>query len=55
MLENNKPLENIEDILISQKLRLCGLGRHIKKILGREPNLVGDRVSFSAMWSEHCS
>jgi phosphoribosylformylglycinamidine synthase len=52
-MSENKPLENIEDILASHKLSYADY-EHIKKILGREPNLVEIGV-FSAMWSEHCS
>ncbi len=46
-------LENIEEVLSSHKLSLADYD-HIKKILGREPNLLEIGV-FSAMWSEHCS
>jgi len=46
-------LENLEAILKSHKLSSEDY-EHIKKILGREPNLVEIGV-FSAMWSEHCS
>jgi len=46
-------LENIEEVLASHKLSLADYD-HIKKILGREPNLLEIGV-FSAMWSEHCS
>jgi phosphoribosylformylglycinamidine synthase len=46
-------MENIEEILKSHKLSLLDY-EHIKKILGREPNLLEIGI-FSAMWSEHCS
>ncbi len=46
-------MENLEEILKSHKLSLEDY-EHIKKILGREPNLVEIGI-FSAMWSEHCS
>ena len=49
----NKPLENIEEILKNHKLSLADYD-HIKEILGREPNFLEIGV-FSAMWSEHCS
>ncbi len=52
-MSENKPLDNIEEILISHKLSYADY-EHIKKILGREPNLVEIGI-FSAMWSEHCS
>ncbi len=48
-----KKLENIEEILKNHKLTLEDY-EHIKKILGREPNLLEIGI-FSAMWSEHCS
>lgn len=47
------PLPEIEKVLKQHKLSL-GDYDHIKKILGREPNLVEIGI-FSAMWSEHCS
>lgn len=47
------PIQDIEKILKQHKLSL-GDYDHIKKILGREPNLVEIGI-FSAMWSEHCS
>ncbi|BCD60393.1 MULTISPECIES: phosphoribosylformylglycinamidine synthase subunit PurL [unclassified Nitratiruptor] len=46
-------MENIEEILKAHKLTTEDY-EHIKKILGREPNLVEIGI-FSAMWSEHCS
>ncbi|BAF70007.1 phosphoribosylformylglycinamidine synthase subunit PurL [Nitratiruptor sp. SB155-2] len=46
-------MENIEEILKAHKLTMEDY-EHIKKILGREPNLVEIGI-FSAMWSEHCS
>lgn len=46
-------LENLEALLKSHKLTNEDYD-HIKKILGREPNLVELGI-FSAMWSEHCS
>ncbi len=49
----SQPLENIEKVLVSHKLSSEDYA-HIKKILGREPNLVEIGI-FSAMWSEHCS
>ncbi|MDO8454490.1 MAG: phosphoribosylformylglycinamidine synthase subunit PurL [Sulfurimonas sp.] len=49
----SQPLENIEKVLASHKLSGDDY-THIKKILGREPNLVEIGI-FSAMWSEHCS
>ncbi len=49
----NKPLENIEEVLKNHKLSLADYD-HIKEILGREPNFLEIGV-FSAMWSEHCS
>ncbi len=49
----NKPLENIEEVLKNHKLSLADYA-HIKEILKREPNLLEIGV-FSAMWSEHCS
>ena len=50
---SEEALENIEDVLAAHKLSVADY-RHIKKILGREPNLVEIGI-FSAMWSEHCS
>lgn len=47
------PLQDIEKVLKQHKLSQ-GDYDHIKKILGREPNLVEIGI-FSAMWSEHCS
>ena len=49
----SKPLENIDEILSQHKLSQTDYA-NIKKILGREPNLVEVGI-FSAMWSEHCS
>ncbi len=49
----SKPLENIDTILSQHKLSQTDYA-NIKKILGREPNLVEVGI-FSAMWSEHCS
>ncbi len=46
-------IENIEEVLKQHKLSLDEYD-NIKKILGREPNLVEIGI-FSAMWSEHCS
>lgn len=46
-------MENLEALLKSHKLTNEDYD-HIKKILGREPNLVELGI-FSAMWSEHCS
>lgn len=53
MSMSQKALENIEDILKAHKLDGEDY-EHIKRILGREPNLVEIGI-FSAMWSEHCS
>lgn len=47
------PLPDIEKVLKQHKLSMDDY-THIKKILGREPNLVEIGI-FSAMWSEHCS
>lgn len=47
------PLPDIEKVLKQHKLSMDDYA-HIKKILGREPNLVEIGI-FSAMWSEHCS
>ncbi len=52
-MENNKPLENIEQILKDHKLSENDYVQ-IKRILGREPNFLEIGI-FSAMWSEHCS
>ncbi len=49
----SKPLENIDDVLAKHKLSQLDYA-NIKKILGREPNIVEVGI-FSAMWSEHCS
>ncbi len=46
-------MENIEEVLQAHKLTPEDY-THIKKILGREPNLLEIGI-FSAMWSEHCS
>jgi phosphoribosylformylglycinamidine synthase len=46
-------MQNIEEVLRNHKLTLEDY-EHIKKILGREPNLLEIGI-FSAMWSEHCS
>ncbi|MFA6143969.1 MAG: phosphoribosylformylglycinamidine synthase subunit PurL [Sulfuricurvum sp.] len=46
-------LPDIETVLKQHKLSQDDY-THIKKILGREPNLVEIGI-FSAMWSEHCS
>ncbi len=46
-------MENIEEVLQVHKLTAEDYS-HIKKILGREPNLLEIGI-FSAMWSEHCS
>ena len=46
-------MENIEEVLQAHKLTAEDYS-HIKKILGREPNLLEIGI-FSAMWSEHCS
>ncbi len=46
-------MENLQEILKAHKLTEYDY-EHIKKILGREPNLVEIGI-FSAMWSEHCS
>jgi len=45
--------QDIAEILKAHKLSEEDY-EHIKKILGREPNLVEIGI-FSAMWSEHCS
>lgn len=44
---------NMQDVALAHKLTLEEY-ENIKKILGREPNLVEVGI-FSAMWSEHCS
>ncbi|NPA65473.1 MAG: phosphoribosylformylglycinamidine synthase subunit PurL [Epsilonproteobacteria bacterium] len=49
----SEQLDNIKEVLASHKLSELEY-EHIKKILGREPNLVEIGI-FSAMWSEHCS
>lgn len=49
----SQQLQDIEKVLKSHKLSNEDY-THIKKILGREPNLVEIGI-FSAMWSEHCS
>ena len=46
-------MQNLDEILRSHKLTQEDY-EHIKKILGREPNLLEIGI-FSAMWSEHCS
>jgi len=46
-------MENLQEILKAHKLSMEDYD-HIKRILGREPNLVEIGI-FSAMWSEHCS
>ncbi len=46
-------MQNIDEVLSSHKLTQEDY-EHIKKILGREPNLLEIGI-FSAMWSEHCS
>ena len=46
-------MQNLQEILQAHKLSMEDY-EHIKKILGREPNLVEIGI-FSAMWSEHCS
>ena len=46
-------MQNIDEVLRSHKLTNEDY-EHIKKILGREPNLLEIGI-FSAMWSEHCS
>ncbi|MDD3817005.1 MAG: phosphoribosylformylglycinamidine synthase subunit PurL [Thiovulaceae bacterium] len=49
----SQQLPDIQKVLASHKLSNDDY-EHIKKILGREPNLVEIGI-FSAMWSEHCS
>ena len=49
----SQQLENIDKILRDHSLSQEDY-THIKKILGREPNLLEIGI-FSAMWSEHCS
>ena len=46
-------MDNLQEVLRVHKLTQEDY-EHIKKILGREPNLVEIGI-FSAMWSEHCS
>ncbi len=46
-------MQNLQEVLQAHKLSIEDY-EHIKKILGREPNLVEIGI-FSAMWSEHCS
>ena len=46
-------MQNLDKVLSDHKLSHDEY-EHIKKILGREPNLVEIGI-FSAMWSEHCS
>jgi phosphoribosylformylglycinamidine synthase len=46
-------MDNLQELLKAHKLTMEDY-EHIKKILGREPNLVEIGI-FSAMWSEHCS
>ncbi len=46
-------MQNLDEVLRSHKLTHEDYD-HIKKILGREPNLLEIGI-FSAMWSEHCS
>ena len=46
-------MDNLQEVLKAHKLTQEDY-EHIKKILGREPNLVEIGI-FSAMWSEHCS
>ncbi len=45
--------QTVEEIALAHKLSLEDL-EHIRKILGRDPNVVEIGI-FSAMWSEHCS
>ncbi|MEA2110411.1 MAG: phosphoribosylformylglycinamidine synthase subunit PurL [Campylobacterota bacterium] len=49
----SKQLENIDEVLAQHKLSQLDYV-NMKKILGREPNIVELGI-FSAMWSEHCS
>jgi len=49
----SQQLQNIDEQLANHKLSQEDY-KHIKEILGREPNLVELGI-FSAMWSEHCS
>ena len=49
----SQQLDNIDEQLANHKLSQEDY-KHIKEILGREPNLVELGI-FSAMWSEHCS
>ena len=46
-------IKNLDEVLKAHKLSPLDY-EHIKKILGRKPNLVEIGI-FSAMWSEHCS
>ncbi|MEF3190975.1 MAG: phosphoribosylformylglycinamidine synthase subunit PurL, partial [Campylobacterales bacterium] len=46
-------MDNIAEVLAAHKLTFEDY-EHIKKILGREPELLEIGI-FSAMWSEHCS
>ena len=52
-MSSTEALENIDEVLAAHKLSREDY-EHIKRILGREPNLVEIGI-FSAMWSEHCS
>ncbi|MBL0707956.1 MAG: phosphoribosylformylglycinamidine synthase subunit PurL [Sulfurimonas sp.] len=49
----SQQLENIDEVLANHKLSQEDY-KHMKEILGREPNIVELGI-FSAMWSEHCS
>ena len=49
----NQQIQNIDKVLALHSLDKEDYA-HIKKILGREPNIVELGI-FSAMWSEHCS
>ena len=49
----SQQLNNIDEQLANHKLSQEDY-KHMKEILGREPNLVELGI-FSAMWSEHCS
>ncbi len=46
-------IDDLEKVVLAHSLSLEDL-EHIRKILGRDPNIVEIGV-FSAMWSEHCS
>jgi len=46
-------MDDIQEVLSAHKLSLAEYA-DIKKIIGREPNLLEIGI-FSAMWSEHCS